>query len=38
MFLKIADGFVENAMILSCAQIQRKKLMLDEVGVPESSS
>ena len=38
MFLKIMDSFVENAMILSCAQIQRNELMLDEVGTPESSS
>ena len=29
--------FVENAMILTCAKIQRKILMLGEVGAPESS-
>ena len=29
--------FVENAMILTCAKIQRKILMIGEVGIPESS-
>ena len=29
--------FVENAMILTCANIQRKLLMFGKVGAPESS-
>ena len=37
MFLKIADTFVENAMILMCANVQRKILMFGEVEAPESS-
>ena len=28
--------FIENAMILTCPKIQRKILMFDEVGAPES--
>ena len=28
--------FVENAMILTCPEIQRKLLMFGEVGTPES--
>ena len=29
--------FTENAMILTCAKIQRKTVMFGEVGAPESS-
>ena len=35
IFLKIADTFVENAMILMCANVQRKILMFGEVEAPE---
>ena len=31
------NPFVENAMILTCAKIQRKILTFGEVGAPESS-
>ena len=35
---KIADTFVENAMVFTSAKIQRKVLMFGEVRAPESSS
>ena len=36
-FENAGHSFVENAMILTCAKIQRKVLMFGEVGAPESS-
>ena len=37
LFENWGQNFVEKAMILTCAKIQRKVLIFGEVGAPESS-